>query len=126
MAEPLAFGLSDPASQPKFAELVPNALDPGFFFGSQPCFLIGLLSLSLFLSQPFFFSFQPGCFFSRQTGLFLGLFDCPLGARFRLGDDFFRFSAPAGNPFVAQALDQILNPGRDLKRWVFIAHDISP
>jgi FtsP/CotA-like multicopper oxidase with cupredoxin domain len=25
-------GLSDPASQPKFAEIVPNALDPGFIF----------------------------------------------------------------------------------------------
>ena len=32
LAEPLAFGLSDPAIQPKFEELVPNALDPGFLF----------------------------------------------------------------------------------------------
>jgi len=29
---PLATGLSDPALQPKFAELAPNALDPGFLF----------------------------------------------------------------------------------------------
>jgi FtsP/CotA-like multicopper oxidase with cupredoxin domain len=32
LAESLAFGLSDPAIQPKFVEAVPNALDPGFFF----------------------------------------------------------------------------------------------
>jgi hypothetical protein len=31
-AAPLAMGLSDPALQPKFAEYVPNALDPGFIF----------------------------------------------------------------------------------------------
>ena len=30
--EALAAGLSDPAQQPKFAYLVPNALDPGFMF----------------------------------------------------------------------------------------------
>ena len=29
---PLAAGLSDPAAQPKFVELAPNALDPGFMF----------------------------------------------------------------------------------------------
>jgi FtsP/CotA-like multicopper oxidase with cupredoxin domain len=29
---PLAAGLSDPALQPKFVELAPNALDPGFLF----------------------------------------------------------------------------------------------
>jgi spore coat protein A len=29
---PLAAGLSDPALQPKFMDLVPNALDPGFLF----------------------------------------------------------------------------------------------
>jgi FtsP/CotA-like multicopper oxidase with cupredoxin domain len=32
LAAPLAFGLSDPAVQPKFVELVPNALDPSFAF----------------------------------------------------------------------------------------------
>jgi hypothetical protein len=31
-AEALASGLSDPAKQPKFAYLVPNALDPGFMY----------------------------------------------------------------------------------------------
>jgi len=31
-AVPLAAGLSDPALQPKFVELAPNALDPGFLF----------------------------------------------------------------------------------------------
>jgi spore coat protein A len=31
-AAPAAAGLSDPALQPKFVELVPNALDPGFLF----------------------------------------------------------------------------------------------
>lgn len=31
-AAPLAAGLSDPALQPKFLELAPNALDPGFLF----------------------------------------------------------------------------------------------
>ncbi|MEG3616210.1 multicopper oxidase domain-containing protein [Isoptericola haloaureus] len=31
-AAPLAAGLSDPALQPKFVELAPNALDPGFLF----------------------------------------------------------------------------------------------
>lgn len=31
-AESLSYGLSDPALQPKFAELAPNALDPGFLF----------------------------------------------------------------------------------------------
>jgi len=31
-AVPAAVGLSDPALQPKFSELVPNALDPGFLF----------------------------------------------------------------------------------------------
>ncbi|MGI9382489.1 MAG: multicopper oxidase domain-containing protein [Methyloligellaceae bacterium] len=31
-AVPLAEGLSDPAIQPKFVELAPNALDPGFLF----------------------------------------------------------------------------------------------
>ncbi|MDO8143414.1 MULTISPECIES: multicopper oxidase family protein [unclassified Isoptericola] len=31
-AAPLTAGLSDPALQPKFTELVPNALDPGFLF----------------------------------------------------------------------------------------------
>ncbi len=31
-AVPAAAGLSDPALQPKFSELVPNALDPGFLF----------------------------------------------------------------------------------------------
>lgn len=29
---PLAFGLSDPATQPKFKYLAPNALDPGFIY----------------------------------------------------------------------------------------------
>jgi FtsP/CotA-like multicopper oxidase with cupredoxin domain len=33
---PLALGLSDPALQPKFQELVPNALDPGFIFEPVP------------------------------------------------------------------------------------------
>ena len=28
-------GLSDPALQPKFAELVPNALDPGFIYNAK-------------------------------------------------------------------------------------------
>jgi FtsP/CotA-like multicopper oxidase with cupredoxin domain len=32
VAAPLAFGLSDPAVQPKFVEYAPNALDPGFLF----------------------------------------------------------------------------------------------
>jgi spore coat protein A len=32
LAVPAAAGLSDPALQPKFVELVPNALDPGFLF----------------------------------------------------------------------------------------------
>jgi FtsP/CotA-like multicopper oxidase with cupredoxin domain len=32
LAEPLAFGLSDPAVQSKFVEYAPNALDPGFLF----------------------------------------------------------------------------------------------
>jgi FtsP/CotA-like multicopper oxidase with cupredoxin domain len=32
LAVPAAAGLSDPALQPKFTELVPNALDPGFLF----------------------------------------------------------------------------------------------
>ncbi len=31
-AVPAAAGLSDPAVQPKFVELAPNALDPGFLF----------------------------------------------------------------------------------------------
>lgn len=31
-AVPAAAGLSDPAAQPKFVELAPNALDPGFLF----------------------------------------------------------------------------------------------
>ena len=31
-AEALSYGLSDPALQPKFVELAPNALDPGFLF----------------------------------------------------------------------------------------------
>jgi len=31
-ADPAAFGLSDPALQPKFVEFAPNALDPGFLF----------------------------------------------------------------------------------------------
>lgn len=31
-AEALAVGLSDPAIQPKFVEMAPNALDPGFLF----------------------------------------------------------------------------------------------
>nr|NIP26083.1 hypothetical protein [Phycisphaerae bacterium]NIX29898.1 hypothetical protein [Phycisphaerae bacterium] len=31
-AIPAAPGLSDPALQPKFVELAPNALDPGFLF----------------------------------------------------------------------------------------------
>ncbi|MDX1450545.1 MAG: hypothetical protein R3246_15970, partial [Acidimicrobiia bacterium] len=31
-AVPLAAGLSDPALQPKFANPVPNALDPGFIY----------------------------------------------------------------------------------------------
>jgi FtsP/CotA-like multicopper oxidase with cupredoxin domain len=31
-AQPLAAGLSDPALQPKFVELAPNALDPAFLF----------------------------------------------------------------------------------------------
>ena len=31
-AEALALGLSDPAVQPKFEALAPNALDPGFLF----------------------------------------------------------------------------------------------
>jgi FtsP/CotA-like multicopper oxidase with cupredoxin domain len=31
-ANPAAMGLSDPAKQPKFMELAPNALDPGFLF----------------------------------------------------------------------------------------------
>jgi spore coat protein A len=31
-AIPAAYGLSDPAMQPKFVELAPNALDPGFLF----------------------------------------------------------------------------------------------
>ncbi len=31
-AETLSYGLSDPALQPKFVELAPNALDPGFLF----------------------------------------------------------------------------------------------
>jgi hypothetical protein len=31
-AEALANGLSDPAKQPKFAYLVPNALDPSFIY----------------------------------------------------------------------------------------------
>jgi len=38
-AVPAAAGLSDPALQPKFVELAPNALDPGFLykdFGSTP------------------------------------------------------------------------------------------
>ena len=33
---PLAMGLSDPALQPKFQELVPNALDPGFIYEPVP------------------------------------------------------------------------------------------
>jgi FtsP/CotA-like multicopper oxidase with cupredoxin domain len=35
-AAPAAAGLSDPALQPKFEELVPNALDPGFIFEPLP------------------------------------------------------------------------------------------
>ena len=34
-AEQLVPGLSNPASQPKFAEIVPNALDPGFIYNAQ-------------------------------------------------------------------------------------------
>jgi len=32
LAEPLVRGLSDPALQPKFEEIAPNALDPGFLY----------------------------------------------------------------------------------------------
>ena len=32
LGSPLLAGLSDPASQPKFEEIVPNALDPGFIY----------------------------------------------------------------------------------------------
>jgi spore coat protein A len=35
-AAPAAPGLSDPAMQPKFAELAPNALDPGFKYAVNP------------------------------------------------------------------------------------------
>ena len=31
-AVPLGIGLSDPAMQPKFVEVAPNALDPGFMY----------------------------------------------------------------------------------------------
>lgn len=34
-ADPVSAGLSDPATQPKFKELVPNALDPGFIFDTH-------------------------------------------------------------------------------------------
>jgi FtsP/CotA-like multicopper oxidase with cupredoxin domain len=34
-AIPLAPGLSDPAAQPKFSEIVPNALDPGFIYNTS-------------------------------------------------------------------------------------------
>lgn len=33
-ADPLMFGLSDPALQPKFANFAPNAMDPGFMYNS--------------------------------------------------------------------------------------------
>jgi spore coat protein A, manganese oxidase len=53
VAEPARYGLSDPALQPKFAYLVPNALDPAFRFQPDP---LGQFTVAV----------RPG---AQQTGL---------------------------------------------------------
>ena len=53
VAEPARYGLSDPALQPKFAYLVPNALDPAFRFMPDQ---LGVFNVAL----------RPGM---QQTGL---------------------------------------------------------
>ncbi len=53
-AAPLAAGLSDPAAQPKFVELAPNALDPGFKYAGGPAYTVdvGLGSTMTGLQDP--------------------------------------------------------------------------
>ena len=53
-AAPLAPGLSDPAAQPKFGELAPNALDPAFKYSGGPAYTVdvGLGSTMTGLRNP--------------------------------------------------------------------------